>query len=94
MVLDRLLFASHIDNLNGAKPVTIKFNSDEPKVKFNRIKYTCIVCDMQFTGCSPLVDWHLAVCRRTIPMVYTVRGLAATQAMVRGFNVHLSEPLN
>ena len=42
MVLDRLRFASHIDNLNGVKPVTIKFNGVEAKVKYNRIKYTCM----------------------------------------------------
>ena len=42
MVLDRLRFASHIDNLNSANPVISKFNSVEPKVKYNHIKYTCM----------------------------------------------------
>ena len=42
MVLDRLRFAIYIDNVNGTKPVTIKFNSVEPKVKYNCIKYKCI----------------------------------------------------
>ena len=69
MVLDRLRFASHIDNLNGAKSVTIKFNSVEPKVKYSSIKYTCMwhaIYRMQ-SPCG--LASALALCRPTVPMV-------------------------
>lgn len=91
MVLNRLRFASHIDNLNGAKPVIIKFNSAEPKVKYNCIKYTCMWQEI-YRMQSPC--GLASCCLQTDCTIGLDDSWAGCNAMVKGFNVCLSEPFN
>ena len=66
---DFVLQVTFIDNLNGAKSVTIKFNSVEPKVKYSSIKYTCMLHAIYRMQSPCGLASALALCRPTVPMV-------------------------